>query len=416
MKQHITALLALTTLCFLGQAAHADCAGPNLQDKKRAYERAQALDKEGKHEEALHAYKAAQGYACEPHNPYEAEAAKRAAPIGLQLGSAAEERGEFKKAYELYEAGGHYAAADRALVAYARQNPDSPSVFSEVLTVLEHHALPAHLANNSAAVAVTGPYKPDPALVAEVQAMPAKGAERAFQKEAAAFNEQYLREYVQLIQSQPSDPTDFAAMQAAAATHQRFAQKWRQDPLKQSRDALSLVHSWSVATRDDSLRNKLDAQRKERAEQRAAVLTQKYSGAPKLLEAAMDYYYAAADHEAAQATVAKVKAQAERLGDEANAKDRHALAAEYYSVAGNDAKAQAARDAQQRLAMAKMQPSIDAAQQQAEAMKKQFEDPAKVQAMREQAEAMRRSLQQQQQQNAKSAAQRADELESELGL
>ena len=66
--------------------------------------------------------------------------------------------------------------------------------------------------------------------------------------------------------------------------------------------------------------------------------------------------------------------------------------------------------------MTKMQPSIDAAQRHAEELKKEYSDPAKVQAMREQAEAMRKSMQQQQQSNAKSNAKRADDLESELGL
>jgi hypothetical protein len=416
MKRHIPALLILSSLCAM-QNAHADCAGPNLNDKKRSYERAQAYEREGKQELALRAYAAAQGYACEPHNPYEADAAKRAAPLGLRLGGEAEKSGQFRRAYELFEAGGHFAAADRALVALARANPDAPGVFTEVLDVLEDRSLPALQSNHKAALAVTGPYAPDPAHLAEVLTMPAKGAERAFQKEANAFSEQYLRELVQLIQSRPDDPTDFAAMQAAVPAQQAFAQKWSHEPLQVSLDALSLVHSWSVASPDANLRVKLDAQRKQRLEQRAATLTQKYSGAPKLLEAAIDYYHVSGVESGTyDGVIAKVKFQADRLGDEASAKGRHMLAAEYFGVAGQDAKAQAARDTQQRLAMTKMQPSIDAAQRHAEEIQKQYSDPAKVQAMREQAEAMRKALQQQQQTKAPSNAKRADDLESELGL
>lgn len=416
MKKHIPVLLALTTLCFIGNT-RADCAGPNLADKKRSYERAQAYEKEGKQELALRSYANAQGYACEPHNPYEADAAKRAAPLGLELGAAAEKSGEFRRAYELYEAGGHFASADRALVALARANPDVPAIFTEVLDVLEDRSLPAMQSNNKAALAVTGPYAPEPAHLAEVLAMPAKGADRAFRKEANALTEQYLREYVQLIQSRPDDPTDVAALEAATSQHQAFAQKWGQDPLEVSLDALGLVHSWSVATPDSVLREKLDTQRKQRLEQRATMLTQKYSGAPKLLETAVDYYHSrGVESGTYDGAVAKIRAQADRLGDEANAKGRYMLAVEYYGVADQDAKAQAARDAQQRVAMAKMQPSIDAAQRHAEALKKEYSDPAKVQAMREQAEAMRKTLQQQQQSNAKSNAKRAEDLESELGL
>jgi hypothetical protein len=92
------------------------------------------------------------------------------------------------------------------------------------------------------------------------------------------------------------------------------------------------------------------------------------------------------------------------------------LASEYYDVAGNDAKAQAVRDLDKKNAMAKMQPSIDAMQRQAEQLRAQYSDPAKIKAMQEQAAALRASMQQQQvgakRANEKSAA----ELEKELGL
>jgi hypothetical protein len=53
---------------------------------------------------------------------------------------------------------------------------------------------------------------------------------------------------------------------------------------------------------------------------------------------------------------------------------------------------------------------------QAEALQKQYSDPAKVQAMRDQARAMEARFRQQQQANAKRGAKKADELEKELGL
>jgi hypothetical protein len=205
-------------------------------------------------------------------------------------------------------------------------------------------------------------------------------------------------------------------LQSAATAQQAFAQKWAHEPLKISRDALRLVHSWSVATSDTSLRERLDAQHKQRIEQRAASLVRHYS-APKLLDSAIDYYQSPGIESGTfDNAIAKVRTQAEVLGDEASAKRRSFLAVEYYEVAGQSAKAQAARDTQQKLAMSKMQPSIDAAKRQAEQLQKEYSDPAKAQAMREQAQAMRKSVQQQQQSNAKANAKRADELESELGL
>ena len=93
------------------------------------------------------------------------------------------------------------------------------------------------------------------------------------------------------------------------------------------------------------------------------------------------------------------------------------LASEYYNVAGESAKAEAARAKQQQLAMQKMQPAMDEALRQAEELQKHFAaDPAQVAAMREQAEAARKSLLQQQQEANKRNKRSADELEKELGL
>jgi hypothetical protein len=87
-------------------------------------------------------------------------------------------------------------------------------------------------------------------------------------------------------------------------------------------------------------------------------------------------------------------------------------------VAAMRAQAEATRKnlQQQQLAMQKMQPTLDAARKQAEELQKQFGDPTQVAAMRQQAEAARKNLQQQQQQAQKRNKQSADELEKELGL
>jgi hypothetical protein len=63
-----------------------------------------------------------------------------------------------------------------------------------------------------------------------------------------------------------------------------------------------------------------------------------------------------------------------------------------------------------------MQPQIDSAQQQAAQMQREFSDPAKVEAMRQQALAMQKRLQEQQKTQAKTNARKADDLEKELGL
>jgi hypothetical protein len=422
MKTRIYAAVVAALCLATTTTAFADCAADStVAQTKQRYAKGQQLESAGDLEAAFASYVGAQDYTCDP-NPVEAAAAQRAAALGLKLGAAAEKSGNHEKAFRIYDDAGQYAAAERALMAWVRANPDSPSVFSTAREAFDYRTLPAFTANNKVRLSVTGAYQPDPKNIAEVMAMPAKGAERALQSEVALFNEEYLRGYVQQIQSRPDDTTDTATVQAWSNSQQAFARKWSkfssEAPLKGSLRALDLAGSWASATSDSALAQKIEAQRDARLEQRAATLVKSYADAPDLLEVAISYYMnlRGKDDAAKQAQAAAVKAQAAKLGDAANAKQRFALAAEYYELADQDAKAQAARDAAQKAAMAKMQPQIDNAQKQAEEMKKQFSDPAKVEAMRQQALAMQKSLQEQQKANAKTNAKKADDLEKELGL
>jgi len=411
----IAALLAGT---FIASQAFADCAGGSLAEIKKSYETAQSYERAGKNEAALFAYRASEGDTCEGANPYEADAARHAATLGLPIGTAYEKQGDFQRAFNAYEAGGHFAAADRALMAETRTRQDEPSAFQRAREHFDTRALPAFQSNNKAALKITGAYQPDSKLVAEVAALPAKAVEHTLQKETAAFNEQYLRDYVQVIQSRPDDPTDGQAMQRAVAAQQAFAQKYQDaDPIKASQQALYLLRQWGSAAPDATVQKTALTQFAQRTLGHADALAQKYSGAPKLLEDATAYYnMQEIDDAKKRAQIASVKAQALKLADAASAKQRFSLASEYYHVAGEDAKAKAADEQAHKLAMAKMQPSIDAAQKQAEALKAQYSDPQKVQQMKEQAEAMKKALQQRQsaakQGNQKSAA----DLEKELGL
>jgi hypothetical protein len=397
--------------------AFADCSADyTVRDTQRFHSEAQKLEQAGNASGAFAKYVVAQSYTCET-NPVEMDAARRAAALALPLGAAAEKKGDLQRALDIYDSGGHYAAADRVLMSLVRSRSDDPAIFTQAREVFEYRALPAFASNHQVLLGITGTYRPDPKNMAEVMAMPAIGAQRALQKEATLFNEQYLRDSVQLVQSRPDDPTDTDAMQRAVSAQQAFMQKYANDPLKASRDRLNLVHSWSAATTDQSLSRKLMQQLSERREQRVSMLIQKYSGSPALLGAAMDYYSGqGAEQTAIEARIPPVKAQALKLGDAAMAGKHYGLAADYYEVADADAKAEAARNELRRVAMAKMQPSIDQMKRQAEALQKQFSDPAKVQAMREQALAAQARFKQQQQTNTKTNAKKAEELEKELGM
>ena len=415
-----TALLMIGALLLCGRAL-ADCPLGSAYDKGIAYQKGQALEKQGKKAEALELYVETQGEVCDPTNPYEEGAAKRAAPIGLELGSAAEKAGDFRKAQDFYGMGGHFALADKAMMHSVRQEKDGPNVYVNAREHFEARARIAAAKKPSAALKAAGPYSLDPKLVAEVDAMPKQAIDRASAREIKGFNEAFLREFVQLLTTRSDDLTDMAALHRTSAAQTAFSQKWSHESyLQNSEEALELMRRWSKVTDDAALAKATEAQVAQRAEHHAQTIVQKYSGAAALLTNAITFVELIGLDDAKQAArVTAIKAQASKLGDEANAKARYLAAMEYYQVSGEKAKGEAIQAKVQQQAMQKMQPGIDKALKQAEEMQKQFGDPAKVQAMREQAEAARKAMQQQQSQaNAKSASNKksAEDLEKELGL
>ncbi len=239
-----------------------------------------------------------------------------------------------------------------------------------------------------------GAYTPDPKWLAEINAMPAKALDRGVAKESAAFSEPYLRKYMALVQGQPDDPSDANAFQRSISGQQAFAQKWKgEDPLKTSREALDNLRMWGIIVNDPQYSKTAATKVAQIVEMRATSLRTKFYGAPKLLDAAMDYYrLLGTENGKLEGQLAAIRAQALKLGDEANGKSRFTLAADYYGVADASDKAQAARDRGQQMTMQKMQPSIDQARKQAEAMAAQYGDPAKVEEMKRRAEAMKKAM------------------------
>jgi hypothetical protein len=131
----------------------------------------------------------------------------------------------------------------------------------------------------------------------------------------------------------------------------------------------------------------------------------------------MDYYrLPVSDNSTVEPKLAAVRAQALKLGDEANARNRYELAGSYYDVADADDKADAVRERGRQLAMKKMQPQIDQMRKQADAMAKEFSDPAKIAEMQKQAEAARNAAQAQQAGAKANNKKAAADLEKELGL
>lgn len=413
-------VLRLATLALaisISTSALADC-GVGMDERNsilQAYPAAQTLERAGKMREALERYARAQAYLCGP-NPNESAAAKRAAQIAFPLANTEEKKGNTADAQRLYELGAHYAAADRMMMTRVRANPDSLAVVEEGIKHFQERTLEAFAINNAARLAVTGPYTPDAKYVAEIADAAKRGAERALQREVTLFNEEYLRDFVQRVQSRPDDLTDMQGIANGNERERAFLQKWPEDLLKLSRAELELSHQFAMLTRDPVQEAGLTKRRVERLVQRANTLVQKFSGAPALLVAAWDYQFSASDGESEterNRRLVPIRELANRLGDEANAKQRLTLAADYYAAANERAKAQAARDRQNRLAQQKMQPDVDHLKRQAEALKASLGDPSRIQAMKAQAEAARKVLQAGQT-DPQRVSPSADDLEAQL--
>lgn len=405
------ALLALSA-----STAFADC--PITQEEikatLRAFPAAQAAERASRPKEALALYVQAQGPTCDP-NPNAVAAARRAAALAPPLAAAAEQKGQWADAFELHEQGGHYAAADRALMQLLRRHADDVKLVGQHYQHFRQRAEGSFAANNRAQLAAAGPYVLDEALKRELEAMPSKGIERAMAKETSSFNELYLAERMRLTQSRPEPGYNaVAAMQSAMEAEQTFRQKWPADLVKQSQEQLQLARQWASLASNDALQRSTDAQTLARAESRAATLTSKYAGAPEFLDAAADYYRSVDHLKTVAPQLAKITAQATTLGDQAQARGKLTLAIAYYEVADADDKADAARAQQRQVAMTQAQPDIDAARKAAEAMAAQF-DPATVERMRKEAQAMKAAIEASKKSQPARAQEKSD-LERELGI
>jgi len=408
MKKIIAAATVLLALASVETASASCAADSTLPAVKKAYAEGQAQERAGKNAEAFRSYLAAQAYICEA-NPVEADAARRAAALSKPMAQSWEAKGDLERAFSTYDSGGHYSDADRVMIALLRAKADETSEYDRAHTHFSYRTEPSFAANNAVRIAATGGYKADPKLVAEVAGWPAKACDRALQREAQTFSEDYLRDKVTLYQSRPEDLTDFAALQAFQAKGNALAGKWPEDRIENSQSLLQKAYSWTQRIADATVQQQFVNKVRDIAVKRAQTLVQKYFGAPDLLTAAIEYY----SQNDRRQQVASVEARARQIAVDAEKRGSMMIASDYYGVAGDDAKAKSAQERAKQEAQAKMQPQMDAMQKHAEELKKQYSDPAKIEAMKKQAEEMKRNMQKQQ---AQSGGKSAADLEKELGM
>lgn len=411
MNSRIASLMIAALVFLLGSsAARADW---DTEGERRAAEAAyvagQSAEKAGRLPEALNRYAQAQAVP----NANAVAAARRAAQIAPGLAAAEEKQGNHAQAATYYDQGGQFAAADRAFMASLRAKLDTPGAVGSALTYFDDRAHESFKGNRKVQFEVNGPYTPDAGLIQEVRGALAKGPGRTLEREAAAFNAQYLQERIALVRAR-SEVTDVAGSLAAAERERAFLQKWPDDLVKKSLVELGMLREWSQVERNPGVQASIEAQLLKRAEERAGALSSTYAGAPELLDAAKDYASVAHYLKPAEPRIASIKTLANKLGDEAEVKGQLGLAGQYFQVADERNKKQAVQKRQEQLAMQKAQPDIDAAKRTAEAMRAQFNDPAAIEAMRKQALAAQAAMQAQR--SGERTKRDAGDLQKDLGL
>jgi hypothetical protein len=413
--RRILATLACAAGLAAGGDALADCVSESTSAQvKKAFAQAEAHEKAGRDREAVFQYAAAQEFTCDAPNTRILEAAKRAAPLALRAGRVYEAKGDLAEAYRLYEAGGHYAAADKVLVAQVRAKPDDLTLWDRARDHFSHRDLAAHATNNKERIEAAGPYTLDRTLHDFVMRQPADGVERALKREAAVFSEAFVRDYEAMMRERHTvAAADMTSYNKVAAAERSFHAKWPDDRFEQSREELAAARDWGHRWLPPDAASKAALQKiAARAVQRGDLLAQKFSGAPEVLEKAMDYYrFAQQDPK-----VAAVKAQAAQLGSKAEAQGSLRLAAKYFDASGDDNRAQALQARERQQQQAAMQPTIDAMQKQAAEIQNAYSDPAKVEEMKRRAREQQELLRKQQQGAKEKNAKSAEELEKELGM
>lgn len=399
------ALLVLAT-----GSAFADCVEDiSVAEARAAFTRAQAAESKSDSRAAVLGYRRAQGYTCDP-NPVAADAARRAAPLALALAKAAEQAGRLAAgsdtAFAWYEAGGHYAQADRVLWQAVQARRDDVALYDLAQRHFNDRSQQWFQSNNKLRIGITGAYSVDPKIPVALTAMPAANVGQALAREARLFDENYARELVQLAQSQRDAGIDFVVGMQAQQAQAAFQTKWKTDPMQASREVLRQAGEWArrAGDEEESLRQSVDKRGRERGER----LLAKYAGAPQLLEDATDYF----GMTGADDRVPAVRKAATAQGEAAQKRNQLALAARFFQLAGDDKRADALREQLETETNAQVARQYGATQAQAEKLKN---DPDAL-------EAFKRKAQEAPVLKEKSAAEQKkfkaeqDALEDELGL
>lgn len=409
-------------LILFAPLSFADCvADLSVADAKQAYQEGTNLEVQGQLWEAINKYDAAQGYVCEDGgNPVTRQALSKAIALGSKQGRLEEQKGNLFKdgkaagAFQWYEKGAQFAAADRVLIAALKKSPANIQLSAFAQEHFKTRAQDYFAANNKTALEMTGGYTLDASFDPYVVNLPPTNIARLLNSYQTLLPDAYLQALAKLEQQKDAiKPGDMAGAMNLQQAATQFQQQWKTDRIEDIRKAFAEAHSWTQQIRDykeaDVQRAKIDQARLAHADR----IMKSYTGTAKLLESALEFYRQQ-DKEAQINTVEKT---ARSYADQAMAAAQYQRASDFYSLIGDYDKEQQARaqlDAQQEQLAKDAQ--MGSAAQVAE-MQKMYSDPKKIQELQKQAQEMQKQLEAQQKKGKSAEYQReTDALEEDLGL
>lgn len=416
-KLFICSLLSLAAPLSL-----ADCvADLSVADAQRAYQQGANLEAQGQFWDAINQYDFAQGYVCEDGgNPVAKQALSKAIELGNKQGKIEEQKGNLFKdgkpvgAFQWYEKGSHFAAADKALIAALKKTPANVALSAFAQEHFKVRTQDYFTSNNKMAIGMTGGYKLDPSFDPYVVSLPPTNINRLLNSYSTLLPDAYLQALAKLEQQKDAiKPGDMISAMNAQQAATQFQQQWKTDRIEDIRKAFDEAHSWTQQIRDykeaEALRAKIDQARLAHADR----ISKSYSGTAKLLESALEFYRQL-DKET---QIKTLEQKARTYADQAMTAAQYQRASDFYSLIGDYDKEQQARaklEAQgEQLAK---DAQMGSAAQIAE-MQKMYSDPKKIQELQQQAQAMQKQMEEQRKKGASAEYQQeTDALEDELGL
>jgi|GEM_PF-2203959 len=422
MKSIFIKFSSIIILGLATQISLADCAADlNADDARRVYQEATQLEAAGKLWDALLKYDTAQGYVCDDGgNPVAKQALDKAIALGSQQGKLEEQKGNLYKdgkpagAFQWYERGAQFAAADRTLIAALKKDPTNRQISAVAQEHFKVRGEDYFAANNKSAIAASGGYQLDKSYDTYVRSLPPTNIDRLLTSYHTLLPDAYLQAFAKLGQQKdalkPGDVVGIMNIQQQATS---FQQQWKTDRIEDIRNAFSDAQSWTQQVRDIKETEQLREKIAQAGLAHADRMMKSYSSTLEFLESATEFY--SQYEKEAQFKVAKQKAAG--YADQAMAAGQYDRASRFYSLSGDNEKEQQARD--------KLDAQTDQLAQDAQAgsaaqlaeMQKMYSDPKKIQELQKQAQEMQKQMQAQQKNSKSETYQKeSDELEEELGL